>query len=619
MNPNEPSTGTEPGAAAGNARLPAEPTDQQVPSGPGHSSADGEAHEPVPGGERGGVPAGHEDRSAAPRAAEGSGPGAPGAEDAGTGTAGPEDAEWRPAQAEAHAGPPFAAEQRPLPHGGYGEHPGTAPTGHPVQHAGAHVTGTGPRFSPPEHAPRWATGPNEADRASYTFPPHVGGPGGPAGGPPDQFAAHHAGPGRPYGGPQGPGGPNGPGAPGAPGGPGGPPPFGDGPGFGPGGHGHPPYGAAAPGPAADGGKKRGGRVVTIAAVTALVTSLIVGPAAALGTAYLFPNGLGSPVSSLTGEQGSTPTEGAVGEVAESVLPSVVSIQTANGGGSGVVISSDGQILTNAHVVEASGGGPLEVLFNDGTSAPAEVLGADTVSDIAVIQAEGRNDLEPATLGDSEQVGVGADVVAIGSPLGLSGTVTTGVVSALNRPVNTGATENGNGQTSTVINAIQTDAAINPGNSGGPLVNMAGEVIGINTAIAGISQDSGSVGLGFAIPVNQARPIAEQLIEDGSASYPAIEATITNSRGGGAEVVEVVEGGAADEAGLSAGDVVVSVDGQAVTTPDQLIAEIRSRQPGEEVTFGVVSGGSGSPQDVAVTLGEQSSESVENEAEQGGGN
>ncbi|MFJ9557141.1 trypsin-like peptidase domain-containing protein [Nocardiopsis sp. NPDC101807] len=608
MNPNEPSTGTEPGAAAGNARLPAEPTDQQVPSGQGLSSADGEAHEPVPGGERGGVPAGHEDRSAAPRAAGGSG----------SGDAGPDDAEGRSAQAGGHAGPPFPAEQRPLPHGGYGEHPGTARPGHPVQHAGAHVTGTGPRFSPPEHAPRWATGPNEADRASYTFPPHVGGPGGPAGGPSDQFAAHHAGPGLPYGGPQGPGGPNGPGAPGAPGGPG-LPPFGDGSGFGPGGHGHPPYGAAAPGPADGGGKKRGGRVVTIAAVTALVTSLIVGPAAALGTAYLFPNGLGSPVSSLTGEQGSTPTEGAVGEVAESVLPSVVSIQTANGGGSGVVISSDGQILTNAHVVEASGGGPLEVLFNDGTSAPAEVLGADTVSDIAVIQAEGRNDLEPATLGDSEQVGVGADVVAIGSPLGLSGTVTTGVVSALNRPVNTGATENGNGQTSTVINAIQTDAAINPGNSGGPLVNMAGEVIGINTAIAGISQDSGSVGLGFAIPVNQARPIAEQLIEDGSASYPAIEATITNSRGGGAEIVEVVEGGAADGAGLSAGDVVVSVDGQAVTTPDQLIAEIRSRQPGEEVTFGVVSGGSGSPQDVAVTLGEQSSESVENEAEQGGGN
>ncbi|MFD3684691.1 S1C family serine protease, partial [Nocardiopsis sp. NPDC058631] len=534
---------------------------------------------------------------------------------------GSEDAGRHDGQAGGHTGRPTTAEQRPAQ---YGTHPAPVHPGPPVQHAGTHVAGTGPRFSPPEHPPRWATGPNEADRASYTFPPNVGGPGGPggpAGGPTDQFAAHQGGHGQPYGGPQGPLGPNGPGGPAAPGGPGGPgrPPYGDGGAYVGGGHGQPPYGAAVPGAVPPGGKRRGGRVVAIAAATALVTSLVVGPATALGTAYLFPNGLGSPVSSLTGEQGGTATEGAVGEVAESVLPSVVSIQTANGGGSGVVISSDGQILTNAHVVAASEGGALEVLFNDGTSAPAEVLGADTVSDIAVIQVEGRNDLEPATLGDSEQIGVGADVVAIGSPLGLSGTVTTGVVSALNRPVNTGATESGNGQTSTVINAIQTDAAINPGNSGGPLVNMASEVIGVNTAIAGVSQESGSVGLGFAIPINQARPIAEQLVESGSASYPAIEATITNSRSGGAEIVEVTDGGAAEEAGLRAGDVVVSVDGETVTTPDQLIAEIRSRRPGDEVTFGVVSGGNGSPEDVAVTLGEQSSESVENEAEQDGGN
>ena len=614
MNPNEPSTGTEHGAATGNAHLPAEPADPQVPSGREGSSTDDGAHvEPVPGGEHGGVPAGYDDQPSAAPAAEGSGfP-----EDRGPGL-GAEGAGRQDASPEGSAGRSFAVEQQPAR---YGENPGQAHPGHPVQHAGTHATGTGPRFSPPEHPPRWATGPNEADRASYTFPPNVGGPGVPAGGATDQFAAHQGGHGRPYGGPQGPVGPNGPGGPAVPGGPGAPggPPYGDGSAFGGGGHGQPPYGASVPGPVPPRKTRRGGRVVAIAAVTALVTSLIVGPAAALGTAYLFPNGLGSPASSLTGEQGSTATEGAVGDVAESVLPSVVSIQTANGGGSGVVISSDGQILTNAHVVEASQGGALEVLFNDGTSASAEVLGADAVSDIAVIQVEGRNDLEPATLGDSEQVGVGADVVAIGSPLGLSGTVTTGVVSALNRPVNTGATENGGGQTSTVINAIQTDAAINPGNSGGPLVNMAGEVIGINTAIAGISQDSGSVGLGFAIPINQARPIAEQLVESGSASYPAIEATITNSRGGGAEIVEVTDGGAADEAGLTAGDVVVSVDGQTVTTPDQLIAEIRSRQPGEEVTFGVVSGGNGSPQDVPVTLGEQSSASVENEAEQDGGN
>ncbi len=361
-------------------------------------------------------------------------------------------------------------------------------------------------------------------------------------------------------------------------------------------------------------ERKRGNVVTIALITALITSLIVGPAAALGSAYLFPDGLGSPSSSLSGEQGSTPTEGEAGEVADKVLPSVVSIQTPQGGGSGVILSSDGQILTNSHVVTATEGEPLEVLFNDGTAARADILGADPVSDIAVIQAQDTGGLTPAELGDSDQVGVGGDVIAIGSPLGLSGTVTTGVVSALNRPVNTGTTESGEAQTSTVINAIQTDAAINPGNSGGPLVNMAGEVIGINTAIAGVSQESGSVGLGFAIPINQARPIAEQLIEEGSASYPAIEATIAGDPAGGARVVEVTNGGAADDAGLEAGDVVVSVDGKSVDTPDQLIAEIRAHHPGEELTLGVLRGGEEPEEEMSVTLGEQSADSVEAEGD-----
>lgn len=502
-----------------------------------------------------------------------------------------------------------------------------------------------PRFSPPEGPePGWATGPNDTDRASYVFPGPEGhpgqqgqsvqpgqqsslgrpghpGPGGTQPGRPGAFGAPQ-GP-QPYRGqPQGPhtaafasggfggqGAPSGPGAPQGPGGFGGPAPGGP---FGPA---H--YNQFGQGIHADQlqepRKKRGtGRIVGVAAVTALVTSLIVGPAAALGTAYLMPGGPSSPISSLTGEQGSSATEGAVGDVAEQVLPSVVSIQTSAGGGSGVVISSDGQILTNAHVVDAAGGGPLLVQFNDGSSAEAEVLGADPVSDIAVIQANGRTDLAPATLGDSDQVGVGGDVVAIGSPLGLSGTVTSGVVSALNRPVNTGATESGSSQTSTVINAIQTDAAINPGNSGGPLVNMAGEVIGINTAIAGLSQESGSVGLGFAIPINQAQPIAEQLIEHGSASYPAIQATIAPSRTGGAEIMELTEDGAADEAGLEPGDVVVSVDGENVTSPDQLIAQIRARQPGDDVALGVLRGGSGSEQEVTVTLGEQGAAAAEEE-------
>ena len=377
------------------------------------------------------------------------------------------------------------------------------------------------------------------------------------------------------------------------------------------GMGGPPHGAFPHyGPPPPQPERKRGSVVTIALITALITSLIVGPAAALGSAYLFPDGLGPPSSSLSGEQGTSPTEGEVGEVAERVLPSVVSIQTPQGGGSGVVISSDGQILTNSHVVTAAEGEPLEVLFNDGTSARANILGADPVSDIAVIQAEGQGGLTPAELGDSEQIGVGGDVIAIGSPLGLSGTVTTGVVSALNRPVNTGVTESGEAQTSTVINAIQTDAAINPGNSGGPLVNMAGEVIGVNTAIAGVSQDSGSVGLGFAIPINQARPIAEQLVEEGSASYPAIEATIAGDPAGGARIVEVTDDGAADDAGLESGDVVVSVDGAPVTTPDQLIAAIRSHQPGDELSLGVLRGGEDPEEEMSVTLGEQSADSVE---------
>ncbi|NKY98358.1 trypsin-like peptidase domain-containing protein [Nocardiopsis alborubida] len=591
MNPNEPSAGTEPGAAAGNGlpeHRPAEPADQAGPSGPhegGSSADDGTDVRGTSGGEHGGVPAGQDERT-------------------GGGYPGPEQSGGYPAAGQTGEGFPFQ-QGGSFQQGGYagagqsGGHPGPEQHGRPE----TGPAGAGPTFSPPGQPPRWATGPNDPERASYTFPPPGGGYGA-AGGQHEQFSAHQGGPVPPHGGQSGPHGPVGHGQ----------PPYGDGGAFGPGGPGggQPPFGAPFPGavPPQGGGKKRGsGRIVTVAAITALVTSLIVGPMTALGTAYLFPNGLSGPISSLNQDQESTPTEGEVGEVADTVLPSVVSIRTANGGGSGVIISSDGQILTNAHVVAAAEGGPIEVLFNDGSSARAEVLGADPVSDIAVIQAEGRNDLTPATLGDSEQVGVGAEVVAIGSPLGLSGTVTTGVVSALNRPVNTGQS----GQTSTVINAIQTDAAINPGNSGGPLVNMNGEVIGINTAIAGVSQDSGSVGLGFAIPINQVRPIAEQLVEDGSASYPAIEATITNSRVGGAEIVEVTEGGAAAEAGLQTGDVVVSVDGEPVSTPDELIAQIRIRQPGEEVTLGVVpDGGNGSEEEVTVTLGEQSVESAQNE-------
>ena len=373
-------------------------------------------------------------------------------------------------------------------------------------------------------------------------------------------------------------------------------------------------------------RKRPGPVA-IAAATALVTSLIVGPAAAVATTYL-TGGTSPPVSSLTGGTAGSVSSGDVSKVAEKVLPSVVSIETDGGSGSGVVIGSDGQILTNAHVVAGARGDTVRVRFNDGSDAEARVVGTDKVSDIAVIEAEGVSGLTPVTFGDSDKVEVGADVVAIGSPLGLSGTVTSGVVSAVDRPVNTGSVDGGQGQqqdpfgmgapeqdqgrvqTSTVINAIQTDAPINPGNSGGPLINMNGEVIGINTAIAGTSSggqgEPGSIGLGFSIPINQAKPIAEQLIDQGSADYAAIDATVAAGENG-VRIVDTSKGGAAAEAGLKGGDVVTSVDGDAVDSPDALIAKIRSKQPGDTVKLGITR--DGKEQEIDVKLAAQSADSI----------
>lgn len=393
----------------------------------------------------------------------------------------------------------------------------------------------------------------------------------------------------------------------------------------------PPGGSSPPVPQPSGPARRDGRgrVVLVAAATALVTSLIVGPAASVATSQLM-SGDGPATSAVESSPASAPASGSVSAVAHTALPSVVSIGAGSGSGSGFVISSDGLIVTNNHVV--AGADRLTVQFNDGTEASATVVGTDPVSDLAVLQAEGGSGLTPATFGNSDQIDVGADVVAIGSPLGLSGTVTSGVVSALDRPVNTGPTEQrpddplplpdqGQDQsappvgTSTVIDAIQTDAPINPGNSGGPLMNMNGEVIGINTAIAttssgfGTAGQAGSIGLGFAIPINQAKPIIEELIADGEASYAAIEATITAPDGGGqgAEVVEVSPGGAADQAGLRAGDVITRVGDRVVSDPNVLIAAIRSHRPGDTVTITYHRGGDEGR--VQVALAGQSASSI----------
>nr|WP_246211609.1 trypsin-like peptidase domain-containing protein [Phytoactinopolyspora alkaliphila] len=314
-------------------------------------------------------------------------------------------------------------------------------------------------------------------------------------------------------------------------------------------------------------------------------------------------------SSLTPNNG-TPAgstdspRGGVEAVAEQVLPSVVSITVggqmgASGTGTGVIISSDGEILTNNHVVAAGGpGSALQVTFSDGTTAEAEIIGTDPLTDLAVIQAQDVEGVTPAALGNSADLAVGEQVVAIGSPLGLEGTVTSGIISALERPIITGEDQS----SQTFIDAIQTDAPINRGNSGGPLVNMAGEVVGINSAIATSGMDTGSIGLGFSIPVDQARPIAEELLETGSATHARIGIGVDTPRDGtrGALVREVEPGGSAAEAGLQEGDIITKLNDRVVTDHITLIAAARSYRPGDEVTLTYVR--DGAENTAEITLG-----------------
>jgi putative serine protease PepD len=324
----------------------------------------------------------------------------------------------------------------------------------------------------------------------------------------------------------------------------------------------------------------------------------------------------------------------VEQVAAKVVPSVVKLETAMGRqaeeGSGIVLSSDGLILTNNHVVaaaaqggQASGptgapeeGGPIDVpqaggamkttvTFNDGRTVPFTVVGTDPSTDIAVVRAQGVSGLTPITIGSSSNLQVGQDVVAVGSPLGLEGTVTTGIVSALNRPVSTGGDAS---DQNTVLDAIQTDAAINPGNSGGALVNMNGELVGINSAIAtlgGSAADgpqSGSIGLGFAIPIAQAKRIADELVQSGSASHASLGVQVADDKtANGAKIMEVSSGGPAAQAGLPSGAVVTKLDDRVIGSSDALVAAVRSKAPGDKVSL-TYTADSDTAKTIQVTLG-----------------
>jgi putative serine protease PepD len=285
--------------------------------------------------------------------------------------------------------------------------------------------------------------------------------------------------------------------------------------------------------------------------------------------------------------------GSVAAVAESLLPSTVQILTRGGEGpggsatgSGFVVDREGHVITNNHVVEGvASSGRIRVVDHAGRSHEAEIVGRSPVYDIAVLDIDGAVDLQPAALGSSTSMHVGETVVAIGSPLGLSSTVTSGIVSALDRPVTTGDADE-----SSFINAVQTDAAINPGNSGGPLVNLRGEVVGVNSAIAsmgGFGAKPGNIGVGFAIPMEQVKVTANQILRTGEAVYPVIGANVdTGTQRNGAEIVEVPAGTPADDAGLEEGDIVVAVDDRPVSNGIGLIVAIRSHRPGETISLRV---------------------------------
>jgi putative serine protease PepD len=329
--------------------------------------------------------------------------------------------------------------------------------------------------------------------------------------------------------------------------------------------------------------------------------------------------LGSP--SATGSAVVRRPDGSVAAVAAKILPSVVSLEVRKGTGgdtgTGIIISADGYILTNNHVIAAAtAGAHLSVVFSDEHRVAWTVVGHDKINDLAVVRVSNVAGLRAATLGSSSDLAVGDPVIAVGSPLGLAGTVTTGIISALDRPVAAG---DASGTADDLIDAIQTDAAINPGNSGGPLLDAGGAVIGVNSAIATLSggdaagsAQGGNIGLGFAIPIDQAKRIASQIIAQGFATHAVIGVRIDGSfTGDGAQIGDpghadaVQPDGPAARAGLRPGDVIVAVDGRPVTAAEELIALIRKHAPGERITLTYVR--SGHRRTTVVILGSQRSD------------
>ncbi|WP_075694056.1 S1C family serine protease, partial [Streptomyces acidiscabies] len=349
-------------------------------------------------------------------------------------------------------------------------------------------------------------------------------------------------------------------------------------------------------------KGRGGLVAAVLAA-ALVAG---GLGGAIGYTMAKDNDDGGSTTVSASDSGGSVKRDAstVAGVAQRALPSTVTIQAESssgdgGTGTGFVFDTQGHIVTNNHVVaEAVDGGKVTATFPSGKKYDAEVVGHAQGYDVAVIKLKNApSDLKPLTLGDSDKVAVGDSTIAIGAPFGLSNTVTTGIISAKNRPV---ASSDGSGSSSSYMSALQTDASINPGNSGGPLLDAQGNVIGINSAIQSSSSgglgtgQAGSIGLGFAIPINQAKYVAQQLIKTGKPVYAKIGASVSLEEGtGGAKISDqgsVEAGGPASKAGLKAGDVITKLDDTVIDSGPTLIGEIWTHKPGDQVTITYERGG-----------------------------
>ncbi|MFI7605810.1 trypsin-like peptidase domain-containing protein [Micromonospora sp. NPDC049366] len=348
-----------------------------------------------------------------------------------------------------------------------------------------------------------------------------------------------------------------------------------------------PTGQSAPPWAVPAGQHTGprpSRIAKFAGAGVAVVALMLGSGVAGGALALALDGDGGGIT-RTYSAAPVINSADLPRIAASVQDSVVSIATDNGEGSGVILTTDGYVLTNNHVVASADGDTVRVVFADGKTAEAEIKGTDPKTDLAVVKANGVSGLKAATFGDSDAMQVGDQVLALGSPLGLQGSVTAGILSARDRTIQAG--EGGQQQdprqaASSIAGLLQTDAPINPGNSGGALVNTRGEVIGINTAIATSGQSTGNIGVGFAIPSNKAKDVAGKLQRGEKVSHPSLGVSVNMAEGGGALIAAVTQGSPAEKAGLQRGDVVTRFGDKVINDSDDLVGAVQAGKVGDRV-------------------------------------